>query len=173
MIDFATAATIATLVGEAVGAIDVIFRGYVDFIKGKDDPQTRSTAPDLEYTDSPDQDAFVAQSRQTGRVLQKVSYAELCQRLAEQDRAYIETLSRSMENYQKQWNAAWLERSNADEQDRVRLDAKLDDLLKQMADPLTKVLDFVERMGLWLDDHYLMARQLAAPYLAEGTGSRG
>jgi hypothetical protein len=37
-----------------------------------------------------------------------------------------------------------------------------------MSDPLIKVLDFVAKMGLYLDDHYMMARNVAQQYLREG-----
>ena len=50
-----------------------------------------------------------------------------------------------------------------------RMDAQLEYLAKQISDPLIKVLDFVANMGLFLDDHYVMARNVAQQYLREGT----
>jgi hypothetical protein len=48
-----------------------------------------------------------------------------------------------------------------------RMDAQLEYLAKQISDPLIRVLQFVERMGLYLDDHYQVARMLAERYLKE------
>jgi DNA polymerase I-like protein with 3'-5' exonuclease and polymerase domains len=50
-----------------------------------------------------------------------------------------------------------------------RYDAQLDYLSRQIAQPLADVLDFVERMGLTLDDHYIAARSIARAYL-KGAG---
>ena len=47
------------------------------------------------------------------------------------------------------------------------MDAQLEYLAKQISDPLIRVLQFVERMGLYLDDHYQVARMLAERYLKE------
>jgi DNA polymerase I-like protein with 3'-5' exonuclease and polymerase domains len=168
MIDLSTAAIVTKLVGDAVGAIDKIYRGFADFNKMKDKPNSAQRPPDFAYVDSPDQKAFVAKSRRTGEVYQSVSYDDLCKKLNGQDRAYIETLTRAMESYQKQWNSVYEQRPMAAGLELARLDAQLDYLAKQIADPLIKVLGFVEKMGLWLDDHYLMARQLANAYLEEG-----
>jgi DNA polymerase I-like protein with 3'-5' exonuclease and polymerase domains len=49
----------------------------------------------------------------------------------------------------------------------MKLDAQLDYLVKKIADPLIKVLAFVERFGLHLDDHYHMARTLTQEYLRD------
>jgi hypothetical protein len=46
-----------------------------------------------------------------------------------------------------------------------QLDAQLEYCAKQMSDPLVKALNFVQKMGLHLDDHYLAARSIATDYL--------
>ena len=45
-----------------------------------------------------------------------------------------------------------------------RYDGQLDLLAREISDPLLKVLAFVEHMGLYLDDHYLAAREIAQKY---------
>ncbi len=72
-----------------------------------------------------------------------------------------------MENYQKQWNAAFEHKSMASGMDIGRFDAQLEYLSKQIADPLIRVLAFVEKMGLQLDDHYHMARMVTEKYLQD------
>jgi len=171
MIDLATAALIAKMASDAIGAFDKVFRGYADFLKKKEPSAPNVPPPDFAYVDAPKQKAFVAQSRQTGATYQTVTYDELCNKLNASDRQYIETLSQAMRNYELQWNAATLQRSMASGMDIGRLDAQLDYLVKQMADPLLKVLTFVEKMGLHLDDHYQITRQLTEQYIHDSRSS--
>jgi hypothetical protein len=167
MIDLANAALIAKMASDAVAAFDKIFRGYADFLKKKEPAALNIPPPDLSYVDLPKQNAFVAQSRQTGATSQKVTYEELCNKLNDSDRQYIKTLTQAMENYERQWTAAYEQRSMATGMDVGRLDSQLDYIVRQMADPLVKVLTFVERMGLCLDDHYLVARNLTELYIRD------
>lgn len=166
MVDLATAALIAKMASDAVGAFDKIFRGYKDFIEEKQPASSSVPPPDFSFVNSPHEDAFVARSRSTGQTYQKVTYDELCKSLNDDDRQHIETLTRVIVNYQKQWNTAFEERAMASGKDIGRLDAQLDYLVRQMADPLVKALNFVEKMGLQLDDHYIAARNLTEKYLA-------
>jgi hypothetical protein len=165
MIELATAAVIAKMASDAVGAIDKIFRGYADVVKKKQPTSPEVPPPDFAYVNKPDQSALVAQSRQTGTAYQTVTYQELCKRLDDSDRQYIETLTQAMENYQRQWYSAYQQRSLASGMDIGRMDAQLEYLARQISDPLIRVLEFVNKMGLYLDDHYLAARRLAEGYL--------
>jgi hypothetical protein len=167
MIDLVTAALIAKMASDAVGAFDKIFRGYIDVLKKKVPSAQYVPPPDFAYVNRPNESAFVAQSRRTGQTYQTVTYDELRSRLSEGDRAYIETLTQAMQNYERQWNSAYVQRSMASGMDIGRLDAQLEFLARQMADPLIKVLDFVQTMGLSLDDHYSMTRNLAQQYLSD------
>ncbi|WP_034859726.1 hypothetical protein [Sinorhizobium sojae] len=166
MIDLATATVIAKMASDAVGAFDKIFRGFADVVAKKEPTAPHVPPPDFVYIDSPEQKAFVAKSRKTGATYQTVTYQTLCETLSGGDREYIETLTRAMENYQRQWNSAFEQRSLASGMDVGRMDAQLDYLARQIADCLIKVLDFVGKMGLHLDDHYSMARHVAGKYLA-------
>jgi hypothetical protein len=168
MIDLATAAIIAKLTSDAVGAIDKVFRGYIDVVKKKAPDARLVPPPDFVYVDRPEKKAFVAQSRQTGQASQTVTYEQLRNLLKEGDRQYIETLTRAMENYERQWLSAYEQRSMASGMDIGRMDTQLEYLAKQISDPLIKVLDFVAGMGLYLDDHYVMARGVAEQYLKKG-----
>jgi hypothetical protein len=167
MIDLATAAVIAKATSDAVGAFDKMFRGFADVLRKKEPASTNIPPPDFAYVDAPEQNAFVAKSRRTGDIYQTVTYEELCDKLQGSDRQYIETLSQAMKNYEHQWNVVFEQRSMASGMEIGKLDAQLDYLVKQMADPLMKVLAFVERLGLYLDDHYHMARALTQDYLRD------
>lgn len=167
MIELAAAATIAKLASDAVTAIDKMFRGYADFTKRKTPAGNDAPPPDFSYVDRPDAQAFVAASRQTGAVYQTVTYQELAARLSEEDRAYIAALNAAMSSYQRQWNSVYEQRAIAGiGLETAKIDAQLDHLAKQVSDPLIKVIDFVQKMGLGLDDHYHVARQIAREYLA-------
>lgn len=165
MIDLVTAGIIAKLASDAVGAIDKMFRGYADFVKKREPSETDVPPHDFTFANSPGQNAIVAQTP-TGEARQTVTYPQLSERLNKGDLDYIEALSQAMENYQRQWNAAYKQRSMASGMEIGKLDAQLDYLAKEISDPLIRVLGFVEKMGLQLDDHYLAARDLAKEYVA-------
>ena len=168
MIDLATAAIIAKLTSDAVGVIDKVFRGYFDVVKKKEPTASNVPPPDYAFVDRPNEKAFVAQSRETGVADQAVTYEELSKKLSGGDKEYIETLNRAMKNYERQWLSAYEQRSMASGMDIGKMDAQLEYLAKQISDPLIKVLDFVAGMGLYLDDHYIMARDVAKEYLKQG-----
>jgi hypothetical protein len=164
MIDWQTASYVAGAAANAVASIDKVYRGYADFFKKKESA-VGAPAPDFSIQNKPDEDALVATSLHTGQTYQKITYEELRAKLSSGDRVYIDTLSRSLQNYERQWNAAYEARSLASGMDVGRYDAQLDYLARQISDPLLKALDFVEHMGLWLDDHYLAARRIATEYV--------
>jgi hypothetical protein len=170
MVDLATAALIAKMASDAVGAFDKVFRGYADIVRKKEPTAPQVPPPDFAYVDSPQDGAFVARSRHTGATYQTVTYEELRAKLDGGDRQHIEALTRAMENYQKQWNAAFEQKSLASGMDIGRFDAQLEYLSRQIADPLIRVLSFVEKMGLHLDDHYLVARMITEKYLQDIKG---
>lgn len=161
MIELATAALIAKTAADAVGAFDKIYRGFSDFVKDRKKSKSDLPPPDFAYVDAPEDSAFVAKSRHTGGVYQTVTYGELCEKLEGSDLKHIEALSKAMSNYEHQWNTVVEQRSMASGMEIGKLDAQMDYLARQIADTLKKVLLFVERMGLHLDDHYYMARSLA------------
>ena len=166
MIELATAALIAKLVSDAVGSIDKVFRGYADVVKKKGTVTAPFVPPpDYAYVDQPNQSAFVALVASNGTAFPTALCEQLCQRLNDSDRRHIETLTRAMENYERQWNTAFEEKSLASGKDIGRMDAQLEYLAKQISEPLIMVLQFVEKMGLYLDDHYAVARMLAERYL--------
>lgn len=165
--DWQTASWIAGAIGNAVTSIDKIYRGYADFAKDKKFP-ANAPPPDFTYQDIPEKKEFAAVSRRTGHVQLAVSYDDLCKRLNDDDRRYVEALDNAMRSYERAWTAAYEDRALASGMDRGRYDAQLERLSKDIADPLLKVLKFVEKMGLFLDDHFLAARDIAEKYLKEG-----
>ncbi|RVP50010.1 hypothetical protein [Sinorhizobium medicae] len=167
MIDLPTAALIAKMAADAVTAFDKIFRGFVEVAKKELPPQRRVPEPVFLYTNRPDRMAIVAENLHTGATFQAVTYEELRQRLNDNDRGYIETLSQAMENYQRQWNSAYQQKSMASGMDIGRLEAQLQYLAQQIAEALLRLLEFVSKMGLRLDDHYMAARQVAKDFLAK------
>ena len=164
MIDWQTASSIAGAAANAVTSIDKMYRGYADFFKKKG-ASISTPPPDFSIQNKPDEKALVAASLSNGQTSQKITYEDLRARLVAGDRAYIDALSQSLQNYEMQWNSAYLAKSLASGMDIGRYNAQLEYLARQISDPLLKVLDFVERMGLWLDDHYLAARQIAEEYV--------
>lgn len=164
MIDWLVASHIAGVAANAVTSIDKIYRGYADFFKKKK-ANIGVPAPDFSIQNRPAEQALVAASLGSNVISQKVTYEDLRAKLTPNDLAYIESLSLALENYEKQWNSAYLAKSMASGMDVGRYEAQLDYLARQISDPLLRVLEFVEHMGLWLDDHYLAARDIAQEYV--------
>jgi hypothetical protein len=107
MIDLASAALIAKMTSDAVGALDKIYRSFADYLREKK-PSVRSIPqlePDYAYVDAPEKGAFEAKSRRTGYVCRTVTYGELRSKLEGSDLEYVETLSRTMQNYEHRWNS--------------------------------------------------------------------
>ena len=123
--------------------------------------------PDFAYEDSPKDNALVARSRHTGQVHQTVTYNELHARLGPNDLEYIEALTSAMESYQRQWNSVYKQRPMASGMELAKLDEQLSYLAREVSDPLIKILDFVQKLGLFLDDHYAVSRMVAEKYLNE------
>jgi hypothetical protein len=167
VIDPLTASYIAAIVGNTITSIDKIYRGYADFFTKK---QSAAAAPqpDFSIQNMPDKKVLVTTSLHTGETYQTITYQDLCTKLTPGDRAYIKTLSESLDNYEKQWNSAYLAKSLASGMDVGRYDDQLDYLARQISDPLLKALAFVQNMGLMLDDHYLAARDIAQEYIKRG-----
>jgi hypothetical protein len=126
MIELATAALIAKMASDAVGAIDKVFRGYADVVKKKQSTSSYIPPPDYAYVDKPNQSAFVAESRKTGQTYQTVTYQQLSQKLNDGDQRHIEALTQAMENYERQWQAAFVQKSLASGMDIGRMDAQLE-----------------------------------------------
>jgi hypothetical protein len=164
VIDWQTASYIASFAGNAVTSIDRMYRGYADFFKKKG-ATIGAPQPDFSIQNEPGAEALVSTSLHNGQTYQTITYEDLRAKLVDGDLSYIEALSQSLENYEKQWNSAYLSKSLASGMDIGRFDAQLEYLARQISDPLLKVLDFVESMGLGLDDHYLAARHIAKEYV--------
>jgi hypothetical protein len=145
--DWQTVSFISGAVGNAIASIDKIYRGYADYLKTKK-PNVFDQPPDLSYQNKPDESAFVATSRQTGQVYQKVTYKELESKLNESDRAYIDTLNSALSNLERQWSTTYEDWSVSAGMDRGRYESQLDMLAPRIADPLLRILKFIEQMGL-------------------------
>lgn len=165
MIDLQTASAISGIVGSAITSIDRMYRAYADYFK-KSLPGEMVPNPSFTFQNRSAEGAMVATSADETVEFQKVTYEELRARLADTDLAYVETLDGALKNYEAQWNSAYLSRSMASGMDVGRYEAQLDLLAKHISDPLLRVLDLVEHMGLQLDDHYLTAREIAQKYVS-------
>ena len=160
MIDFLVASQIATIIGHSVGAIDKLYSNYAS-VMAKKRPEH---PPDRLIANDPAEKAMVSRFA-NGERAETITYEELTKRLSEGDLRYVETLGKSLENYQRQWESAELELSVAAGIERGRLEGQLELVGKRMAQPLFDILNFVEtKIGITLDDHYLAARSIAEKY---------
>lgn len=160
MIDLATAATMAKVLADGVGAFDKIFRGLNEFISKRKVDTSGAPPPDLSYRNEPGQKALVAISQNTGEVRHTVTYDDLLSRVSPEEAAHVKALSQAISLYARQWDAITQEIPLASGLHRAQLEGQLDKVAKDMAGPLSEVLDFIERIGFFLDDHYHVARHI-------------
>lgn len=154
------AAQVATVLGHATGIIDKIYSRFFEVKTGS--PPSSGLLPEHAaiIRNDPDQEAIV--SLWQGNDVARVTYSELGQRLSAADIRYIQAREKIMSQLYDQWEAAEL--ALVTETDPIRAvkvkqqsAGVTDDLGKQ----LSSVLGFLEKMGLSLDDHYHVFRDLA------------
>jgi hypothetical protein len=98
-----------------------------------------------------------------GRELQRVTYNELATKLTSEDLDHIRILETSMNNYYEQWKGLYptlaLETNPEAKEQKER---QIDSLIANgMGRDLGRIISFIERCGLSLDDHYIRVRDLA------------
>jgi hypothetical protein len=105
-----------------------------------------------------DGDDLVAIRRDVGEA-QRVTRAQLARRLSADQLHHVEVLERSMEINRAIWDERYPNRVLDKRSRRAANEAAA-----ALAEDLTGVLSTIESAGLWLDDHYVDVRQIAADH---------
>lgn len=166
------AALIAKAASDAVNAFDNIYDRYANFLKNRQPRSHWEPPPDYAYVDAPDRGAIVAMSRSSGKICQTVSYEELSEKLSGNDADHIKALSEAMTAYEQQWNSVYRQKPLMSDPIAIaKVDQQLERLAEEIGEALLKVLNFLQSMGLFLDDHYNVALNISKEYL-EARGKR-
>ena len=99
--------------------------------------------------------------RQNGKVIQTLTRAQLEVKLNRSQLAHIEVYEASMKKFYSRWSKLYPKRdSSADELANIKLDEQLTDQIKKMSEDLAGIVDFLQDIGVYLDDHYVEVRGL-------------
>jgi hypothetical protein len=94
---------------------------------------------------------------------------EQLQALPEAERKHITTHEKSLQRLKNAWDQLYPERVRADGSIDPEVEARLQRLVAEMKTDLVGILDFLERQGLHLDDHYQHVRSVIAQYEPEAS----
>lgn len=77
---------------------------------------------------------------------------------------HIKTLEASVRRYYDVWGQVYPHRDDGDLIANAKINNQLRDMALKMKDDLTGILDFLKAIGVQLDDHYLIYRDVIARY---------
>lgn len=99
--------------------------------------------------------------REDERTLQTISGEEMEKKLVGDDLKLIETYEAKMAEYFELWSAVYAQKGRSpDPLKNAQVNLQLKGLIKDMRGELIGILDFLEKLGVQLDDHYMHVRQL-------------
>jgi hypothetical protein len=157
----AEVAAVAGILGNAANIIDKIYGRFFERKTGKPPPAGLEPEHSGLIRNDPAQGALVVTHR--GTEWARVTYDELGQRLSSQDMRHIKTREKVMNQLYEQWEATYP--TLATEMNPIRkkqLEQQLDEVTDSLGKELDKVLGFITKSGLMLDDHYQVFHDIAA-----------
>ena len=160
MISLPDAASVAAILSNATSIVDKIYGRFFQLKSGSPPPHEFDPARSAVIENHPESGALVL--TQAGAEYSKVTYQELCQRLAPDDLRYIKVREKTMELLFQQWEGAHPDLAmESDPIRKVQLQQRLKSVTDDLGRELSSVLDFIENKAkLNLDDHYLGFRDL-------------
>lgn len=102
--------------------------------------------------------------RNQGRELQTITGDDL-KNLPNDTFQHIRVYEESMQRQYRIWQRVYPQRnSSPDPIVNAQVDEKIRDLILNMKDDLTGIVDFLQSIGVHLDDHYMMVRDIVRRY---------
>jgi len=99
--------------------------------------------------------------KQDGRTIQTLSRAELESKLTPENLSHIKVYETSLQKYYKRWQQLYPKRDDsADALVNIKLEEQLTEQVKKMQEDLVGIVDFLQSIGVHLDDHYMEVRSL-------------
>jgi hypothetical protein len=99
--------------------------------------------------------------KQDGRTIQTLTGPELETKLKPEDLRHIKVYEASMQKYYKRWQQLYPKKdASADELINMKLEEQLTDQVKKMKEDLVGIVDFLQSIGVHLDDHYVQVRDV-------------
>jgi hypothetical protein len=154
-------AEIAAIVTATKGALDLFDRmaGQVRAVLTGQPKEAEGDEDRWRYKISGEDKGLVV--RQDAQTVQTITGKELSERLEPTDLALVRTYESKMEAYFKLWRAVYQQKdASQDPLVNAKTDTQLKDLILKMRGELLGILDFLEKTGVHLDDHYMHIRHL-------------
>lgn len=159
---------ISALVVATKGAIDIFDKvaGQIKSVITKRPREAEAGEDRWRYKIKPEGSEIVV--RQDGRTIQTVTADELSKLLARADLELVQTYEKSMNKYFARWKAIYAKKdSSQDPLVNAITEEQLTEQIVKMKAELVGILDFLEKCGVRLDDHYMQIRHLVESAEAE------
>jgi hypothetical protein len=156
-----TPVEIAALVAATKGAVDIFDKiaGQVRSVLQKRPKEAMGDDDRWRYKISTDQNNIIV--TQDKRVLQTLTGPELSAKLSPSDLALVETFQDTMERHFRMWTSVYKSKdASQDPLVNAKTDEQLHTLVLRMKKELVGIIDFLQRIGVHLDDHYMHIRYL-------------
>ena len=155
MVGLAEASLVAGILGNSVSAVDKIYNWWRE--------SRGQSKASLAMVNQPEAQAlsYIRLDKPGSPVKIAISYGDLARKLQKEDVQYIEGFGSRMQNAMVQWNALNAGLPLADAVERARIEANMEQLKnRDICASLRQVIDFIDKLGIDLEDHYTSARQI-------------
>ena len=149
--DLVTATAVITAATSAVGLFDKVADQVVRFIRKQPDPP--GPPKEFQYKVGGNGDELKVEAQ--GRTVQVIKGEDL-KKLPADYYQHIQTLEASVQRYYDVWKQVYPHRDDGDLVTNAKVNNQLQDLALKMKDDLTGIIDFLQSIGVMLDDHYMI-----------------
>jgi hypothetical protein len=172
-----TPVEIAAVVAATKGALDVfdkLARPIKRVLLGSKERHEQAEAKDQRWRFKIGAEGDDIVVREKGERRQTITGAELSQILSPSDLVLVQTYERKMQEYFDRWNAVYAEKDSSQDPDiNAKTDRQLKNLVVKMRGELVGILNFLQRIGVHLDDHYMHVRSLVENARPDAAANRG
>jgi hypothetical protein len=155
MIDLVTAGTAIKVAADAIGLMDKISKAYGAFrSQGTVITAEKSAEAELKESVTANNTGTALVHHINGHESQTITREELSKRLDENDLEYIQVYETKMSQLFKQWAFISKQYENAGVGEQAKLKGQLEDTSVKMKTCLNAIVNFVEKLGFELGDHY-------------------
>jgi hypothetical protein len=160
--DIATATAVIAATTSAVNLFDKVAGQVVRFIR----KTPESPGPPKEFQFKVGGKTGELQVESSGRVIQVLRGEDL-KHLPPDYYSHIQTLEDSVNRYYRVWKQVYPHRDDGDLVTNAKVNNQLSDLALKMKDDLAGIIDFLQSIGVQLDDHYMIYRDVIQRYGGE------
>lgn len=162
MVDLVTAGLAIKAISDAIGLVDKVSGAYTAF-KTRNEVKTISESTPLVSNEVIVSNAAgtLLEHRIDGTPSKTVSREDLSNLLRDQDLRYIQAFEDRLNKLFDQWEIISKEYENAGVGEQAKLHGKLEEISAKMGVCVSAILDFTQKMGFAMSDHYSAIRTIA------------